>query len=148
MSIISEIYQKARNPSQLRGFATNVASYNSWNSQPGEFECSDDSKCNNAQNEKRAVQLLSTALSKASIPNHAIVDTSRNAVQGLRLEWFDSCNILGAGFGVRPTNITKDPQTDAFVWVKNGGESDGTSDPNDYYFESVCGKADGETCRR
>lgn len=100
VSITTEVYKQAGSPSQLRGFATNVASYNSWDKHPGEFECTDDAKCNNAQNEKRAVQLLSTALSKVNIPNYAIVDMSRNAVQGLRLDWFDSCNIFGAGFGV------------------------------------------------
>jgi len=55
----------------------------------------------------------------------------------------DWCNVNEAGFGVRPTSSTGDANTDAFVWVKPGGESDGTSNPNSYYYDSFCGKADG-----
>jgi hypothetical protein len=31
------------------------------------------------------------------MPNHAIVDTGRNGVTGLRKEWGDWCNVNGAG---------------------------------------------------
>lgn len=50
---------------------------------------------------------------------------------------------MDAGFGVRPTSITGDTNTDAFVWVKPGGESDGTSDITATDYDSFCGKADG-----
>lgn len=54
-------------------------------------------------------------------PAHAnIVDTSWNAMQGLRDEWSDWWNVDGAGFGVRPTVETGDELTDAFVWIKQG----------------------------
>ncbi|KAF2810958.1 glycoside hydrolase family 6 protein, partial [Mytilinidion resinicola] len=53
----------------------------------------------------------------------AIVDTGRNGVTGLRLEWNDWCNVNGAGFGP-------------------GGESDGTSDSSATRYDSSCGKAD------
>jgi cellulose 1,4-beta-cellobiosidase len=87
--------------------------------------------------------MLSTALANASIPNHAVVDTSRNAVQGLRRNWSYACNVFGAGFGVRPTNVTGSPYVDAFVWVKNAGFSDGTSDVADETFVDECGVEEG-----
>lgn len=37
------------------------------------------------------------ALKSAGMPNHAIVDTGRNGVTGLRKEWGDWCNVNGAG---------------------------------------------------
>ena len=82
------------------------------------------------------------SLKTAGMPNHAIVDTGRNAVSGLRLEWGDWCNVKGAGFGVRPTSETGLELADAFVWVKPGGESDGTSDTSANRYDSFCGKAD------
>jgi len=77
------------------------------------------------------------------MPCHAIVDTGRNAVTGLRLEWGDWCNVNGAGFGVRPTSSTGSTLVDAFVWVKPGGESDGTSDTTAVRYDSFCGHEDG-----
>lgn len=76
------------------------------------------------------------------MPSQAVVDTGRNAVQGLRLEWGDWCNVNGAGFGVRPTTNTGSTLVDSFVWVKPGGESDGTSDSSAVRYDSFCGKAD------
>jgi cellulose 1,4-beta-cellobiosidase len=76
------------------------------------------------------------------MPNHAIVDTGRNAVQGLREEWGNWCNVDGAGFGTRPTADTGLELADAFVWVKPGGESDGTSDSSAVRYDSFCGKSD------
>jgi cellulase/cellobiase CelA1 len=67
---------------------------------------------------------------------------TRNAVQGLRLAWGDWCNVNGAGFGVGPTSDTGDDLEDAFVWVKPGRESDGTSDPTADRYDSFCGSAD------
>jgi cellulose 1,4-beta-cellobiosidase len=96
---------------------------------------------NKAKNEKLFIQLFSKSLSDAGAPNHAIVDTSRNAVIGLREEWSDWCNVNGAGFGSRPSADTKHEQTDAFVWVKQGGDSDGTSNTSSNYYDSFCGKA-------
>jgi hypothetical protein len=90
------------------------------------------------------VNLFGPALKKAGMPSQAIVDTGRNAVQGLRKEWGDWCNVNGAGFGARPTGSTGDSMTDAFVWVKPGGESDGTSDSSATRYDSFCGKDDGK----
>jgi cellulose 1,4-beta-cellobiosidase len=111
---------------------------------PGEFENTPDGQYDKAQDEKRYVKLFGAELAAQGMPNHAIVDTGRNAVQGLRLEWGDWCNVNGAGFGVRPTSSTGDSLTDAFVWGKPGGESDGTSDTSAVRYDSFCGRDDGE----
>lgn len=66
----------------------------------------------------------------------------RNGVQGLREEWGHWCNVDGAGFGLRPTADTGSELADAFVWVKPGGESDGTSDSSAVRYDSFCGMAD------
>lgn len=43
---------------------------------------------------------------------------------------------------MRPTSSTGATQVDAFVWVKPGGESDGTSDTSATRYDSFCGLAD------
>ncbi|KAJ7098458.1 glycoside hydrolase family 6 protein [Mycena crocata] len=139
---LARAYTGAGRPSQLKGFSTNVAGWNAWIKNPGEFDVPPDGQFNKAQDESRYVTLFGAALQAAGMPNHAIVDTGRNAVQGLRLAWGDWCNVNGAGFGVRPTTNTGHALADAFVWVKPGGESDGTSDSSAVRFDSFCGLAD------
>jgi cellulose 1,4-beta-cellobiosidase len=139
---LAKAYKAGGSPSQLRGFSTNVAGWNAWDEDPGEFSKASDAQYNKAQNEKTYVTLFGAALKTAGMPNHAIVDTGRNAVQGLREEWGDWCNVDGAGFGVRPTGDTGLELADAFVWVKPGGESDGTSDSGATRYDSYCGKPD------
>jgi cellulose 1,4-beta-cellobiosidase len=139
---LAKVYKAAGSPANVRGFATNVAGWNAWTKNPGEFEGASDGQWNKAHDEKRYVNLFSPALKTAGFPGQAIVDTGRNAIQGLRLEWGDWCNVNGAGFGVRPTSSTGDSLTDAFVWVKPGGESDGTSDTSAVRYDSFCGKSD------
>ncbi|KAL0577798.1 1,4-beta-D-glucan cellobiohydrolase cel6c [Marasmius crinis-equi] len=139
---LASAYKGAGSPSSLRGFATNVAGWNAWSKVPGEFENTSDGQYNHAHDENRYVTLFGNALNSAGMPNHAIVDTGRNAVQGLRVEWGDWCNVNGAGFGVRPTTNTGNSLADAFVWVKPGGESDGTSDSSATRYDSFCGKSD------
>ncbi|WYZ42031.1 hypothetical protein EsH8_V_000926 [Colletotrichum jinshuiense] len=139
---LAKAYKAGGSPSQLRGIATNVAGWNSWDAEPGEFANKPDGQYNKAQNEKKYVTLFGAALKTAGMPNHAIVDTGRNAVQGLREEWGNWCNVNGAGFGVRPSGSTGLELADAFVWVKPGGESDGTSDTSATRYDSFCGKSD------
>lgn len=141
--MVSKVFTQAGSPKQLRGFATNIANYNSWSMSPGEFVPADDSAYNPAQNEKLYVSFMSTALKAVNVPNQAIVDTGRNRIQGLREEWGEWCNVNGAALGTFPTTRTGDSQTDAFVWAKPPGESDGTSDPNLYTYDSYCGKKSG-----
>jgi cellulose 1,4-beta-cellobiosidase len=142
--ILSDVWRAAGSPSQVRGFATNVANYNAYSQIPGEFSSDLDAQYNSAQDEQRYVHLLGAALAAIGAPNHAIVDTGRNGVTGLRLAQGDWCNIKGAGFGVLPTGTTGDALTDAFVWVKLGGESDGVSDPTADRYSPVCGQTEGK----
>ena len=53
---------------------------------------------------------------------HFIIDTSRNGL-GTATDW---CNPRGQALGVAPTTNTGHPLVDAFLWVKQPGESDGT----------------------
>ncbi|KAL7623240.1 1,4-beta-D-glucan cellobiohydrolase cel6c [Parahypoxylon ruwenzoriense] len=139
---LAKVYKNAGSPKQVRGYATNIAGWNAWDEEPGEFSDASDAKYNSCQNERTYVTKFSAALQSAGFPNHAIVDTGRNAVTGLRDEWGDWCNVNGAGFGVRPTADTGMELADAFVWGKPGGESDGTSDEGATRYDSYCGKPD------
>jgi hypothetical protein len=51
----------------------------------------------------------------------------------------DATNFLPkyAGFGLRPM-VTTHPLVDAVVWVKPGGESDGTTDTSSSRFDTAC----------
>jgi len=139
---IADVYKKAGSPKQVMGVATNVAGWNAWSKSPGEFENDPDGQWNKCHDEKRYVQYFAPELRSAGMPNHFIIDTGRNGVQGLREEWGHWCNVNGAGFGVRPTSSTGDSLVDAFVWVKPGGESDGTSDTSATRYDSFCGHSD------
>ncbi|RYP18098.1 hypothetical protein DL765_004110 [Monosporascus sp. GIB2] len=137
---LAKVYKNAGSPSQVRGIATNVAGWNAWDQTPGEFSDHEDAQWNKCQNEKIYVETFGAELQSAGHPNHAIVDTGRNGVTGLREEWGNWCNVNGAGFGVRPTANTGSSLADAFVWGKPGGESDGTSDTSAARYDSFCGK--------
>ncbi|EMR66709.1 putative exoglucanase 3 precursor protein [Eutypa lata UCREL1] len=139
---LAKVYKDAGSPSQVRGIATNIAGWNAWDETPGEFSDADDAEYNKCQNEQIYIETFGAALEAAGHPNHAIVDTGRNAVTGLREEWGNWCNVDGAGFGVRPTGDTGSELADAFVWGKPGGESDGTSDESATRYDSFCGKPD------
>jgi endoglucanase len=91
---------------RARGFAINVSNYVATN------EC--------LEYGKRIVAALGSDV-------HFVVDTSRNGngppdAEG-EAAW---CNPTGRALGERPTTETGDPAADAFVWIKNPGESDGT----------------------
>ncbi|KAL1742002.1 glycoside hydrolase family 6 protein [Schizophyllum fasciatum] len=139
---LAKVYKAAGSPAGVRGISTNVAGWNAWKKVPGEFENDPDGQYNKAQDEQRYVTIFGDALKTAGFPNHAIVDTARNGVQGLRDAWGDWCNVDGAGIGVRPTADTGEELADAFVWVKPAGESDGTSDSSATRYDSFCGKDD------
>ena len=140
---LASVYKAAGSPKQVFGIATNVAGWNAYSQSPGEFASASDAKYNKCQDEKTYVNTFCPLVKTAGMPCHAIVDTGRNAVTGLRLEWGDWCNVDGAGFGARPTSSTSNTLVDAFVWVKPGGESDGTSDTSATRYDSFCGHADG-----
>jgi endoglucanase len=52
---------------------------------------------------------------------HFLIDTSRNGIG--TTQW---CNPHGQALGVEPTTNTGHPLVDAFLWIKQPGESDGT----------------------
>ncbi|KAH8817597.1 glycoside hydrolase family 6 protein [Flagelloscypha sp. PMI_526] len=141
-SLLTSLYKNAGSPVSVRGVATNVAGYNAWIKVPGEFENGTDTQYNKAQDEQRYAKYLGAALTAAGFPAHAIVDTSRNGRTGIRSSWSDWCNINGAGFGIRPTSNTSDAIADALVWVKPGGESDGSSTSTEVGYEPGCALAD------
>lgn len=126
--------------------ATSCALLISWclrrDAVPGEFANAPDAQYNQAQNERQYVTLFGAALASAGMPNHAIVDTGRSGNPGGRQEWGAWCNVVDAGFGRRPSAQTGLELADAFVWVKPGGESDGTSDPSADRFDDFCGRPD------
>ena len=125
---------------QFRGVSVNVRSYNSWDMSPGETFTDENAICadlfNKARNEQRYITILGQSFKaiNSTFPLHAIFDSSRTAVQGIRMYWHDWCNNLWAGFGPRPTAQmaqqihSRDKNFDAFVWATPVGFSDGSSD--------------------
>ena len=83
-------------------------------------------------------------LAQQGFPAQFVVDQGRSGQQNLRQQWGDWCNIKGAGFGIRPTTSTPDSLIDAIVWVKPGGESDGTSNSSSPRFDSTCSLSDAD----
>ncbi|KAF2152180.1 glycoside hydrolase family 6 protein [Myriangium duriaei CBS 260.36] len=138
-TLFGQLYASAGQPAAVRGLATNVANYNAFSIATCPSYTSGDSNCD----ENRYINALSPLLTSAGFPAHFIVDTSRNGVQPTQQNaWGDWCNIKGTGFGVRPTTATGNTLVDAFVWVKPGGESDGTSDSSAERYDSTCGLSD------
>jgi len=62
-------------------------------------------------------------LSKLLGGKHFLIDTSRNGKGSTNGQW---CNPRGQALGIAPTTNTGHPLVDAFLWVKQPGESDGT----------------------
>lgn len=85
-----------------------------------------------------ATQALQPYLKSAGWDARFIVDQGRSGVQNIRQQWGDWCNIKGAGFGTRPTTNTGSTLIDSIVWVKPGGESDGTSNSSSPRYDSTC----------
>jgi endoglucanase len=54
---------------------------------------------------------------------HYVIDTSRNGAASTNGQW---CNPAGQALGQAPTTRTGHDLVDAFLWVKQPGESDGT----------------------
>ncbi|KAJ5370350.1 uncharacterized protein N7496_006442 [Penicillium cataractarum] len=138
-TLFASVYNNASQPASLRGLATNVANYNGWSLDSCPSYTSGDSNCD----EKKYVNAIAPLLQSAGWDAHFITDTGRNGVQPTQQSaWGDWCNVKGTGFGVRPTTDTGDDLEDAFVWVKPGGESDGTSDSSSARYDAHCGYSD------
>ncbi|KAJ5605628.1 hypothetical protein N7510_008409 [Penicillium lagena] len=138
-TLFANVYKNASSPAAVRGLATNVANYNAWTIGTCPSYTSGDSNCD----EQLYVNALAPLLASAGFNAHFITDTSRNGVQPTKQNaWGDWCNVIGTGFGVRPTTNTGDPLEDAFVWVKPGGECDGTSNTTSPRYDAHCGYSD------
>ena len=137
--LFSTLYTAAGSPAAVRGLATNVANYNAFSIASAPSYTQGDSNFD----EKLYVNALAPLLTSQNFPAHFIMDVSRNGVQPTKQQaWGDWCNVVGTGFGVRPTTATGDPLEDAFVWVKPGGECDGTSNSSAARFDPHCALAD------
>ncbi|KAJ6263886.1 Exoglucanase-6A [Drechslerella dactyloides] len=135
----ANVYKRAGNPASFRGLATNVANYNAWSiSQCPPYASQLPDTCD----EKRYINKLAPLLKNNGWPDpHFIVDQGRSGKQPTgQQEWGDWCNAIGTGFGTRPDSPTSDPLLDAFVWIKPGGECDGTSDTTAVRYDGFCGK--------
>ncbi|KAL4868340.1 hypothetical protein BDV12DRAFT_209296 [Aspergillus spectabilis] len=134
--LYASVYQNASSPAALRGLATNVANYNAFDIDTCPSYTAQNAVCD----EKGYINSFAPQLSAAGWDAHFIVDTGRNGKQPTgQIEWGDWCNAKGTGFGVRPTTDTGDELVDAFVWIKPGGESDGTSDQSAERYDAHCG---------
>ncbi|KAG2176611.1 hypothetical protein INT44_007275 [Umbelopsis vinacea] len=126
------------NGGTIRGFATNVANYNAFKATTPDPVTQGSS----TPDEASYIAALTPLLQKLNVPANFIVDTGRNGVQNIRAAWGDWCNVVGAGFGVRPTTNTGVANVDAFMWVKPGGEGDGTSNSTAPRYDFHCGQSD------
>lgn len=137
--LFGKLYNDAGKPSQLRGMATNVANYNSWNlTSPPSYTSG-----NPNYDERHYVEAFRPLLAAKGWEAYFITDQGRSGKQPTgQTEWGHWCNAMGTGFGRRPTANTGLEAQDAFVWIKPGGECDGTSDTSAARYDSFCGMAD------
>ncbi|KAH9486113.1 1,4-beta-D-glucan cellobiohydrolase CEL6B [Psilocybe cubensis] len=139
-TLLAEILQRAQEikaGSTVRGVAINVSNFNEYLALVRE----NFTELSNSWDESHYAQSLAPHLEEAGFPAHFIVDQTRAGRGGIRTEWGQWCNVRGAGFGTRPTAdqaVLQNPYVDAIVWVKPGGESDGTSDRNASRFAETC----------
>ncbi|KAH9901502.1 cellobiohydrolaseII [Cubamyces lactineus] len=137
-TLFAQMYKSANSSPFIRGLATNVANYNALTA------ASPDpiTQGNPNYDESHYINALGPMLAQAGFPAQFIVDQGRSGQQNLRQQWGDWCNIKGAGFGTRPTTNTGNSLIDAIVWVKPGGESDGTSNSSSPRYDSTCSLPD------
>ncbi|KAF8610091.1 cellobiohydrolase [Ceratobasidium sp. AG-I] len=124
---------------RVRGLATNVANYNAISAASADPV----TPPNPNYDEAHYIAALIPLLQQYNFPAHFIVDQGRSGVQNIRDAWGNWCNIEGAGFGQRPGTSTV-TGIDQVVWVKPGGESDGTSDTSAVRYDSTCGLNDAK----
>ncbi|KAI1204145.1 1, 4-beta cellobiohydrolase [Annulohypoxylon truncatum] len=137
--LYAQLYNDTGSPAALRGLATNVANYNAWEI----ATCPSYTQGNDNCDESKYVNAMAPLLSAAGWDAHFITDTSRNGKQPTsQQQWGDWCNVIDTGFGTRPSADTGSDLLDAFVWVKPGGECDGTSNTTAARYDYHCGSAD------
>ncbi|KAI1445064.1 1, 4-beta cellobiohydrolase [Annulohypoxylon stygium] len=137
--LYAQLYKDTGSPAALRGLATNVANYNAWEIST----CPSYTQGNDNCDESKYVTAMAPLLKDAGWDAHFITDTSRNGKQPTaQQQWGDWCNVIDTGFGARPSAETGSDLLDAFVWVKPGGECDGTSNTTATRYDYHCGMAD------
>ncbi|KAF8752867.1 Glycosyl hydrolases family 6 [Rhizoctonia solani] len=133
-SVLAEILNnaKARNPkSTVRGLVTNVSNYNGLGNQEQQ-----------GRDELKYINDLAPLLTAAGYPAHFLVVRPRSIwkpgggprrwrLVQLQVRWFRTS----------PSATTPSSLIDAIVWVKPGGESDGTSDPASPRYDTTCTSA-------
>jgi cellulose 1,4-beta-cellobiosidase len=125
--VIKDIVDQAPN-GKLRGLSTNVSNYQS------------------TRDEYAYHQKLNSALQSVGLSGKKfIVDTSRNGVDVAEslVRTGTWCNVIGTGFGERPKgdpDPVNMPLLDAYMWLKPGGDSDGSS--QGAYADPVCAHSD------
>ncbi|TFK99557.1 cellobiohydrolase II-I [Pterulicium gracile] len=134
-TLYAQIYNDAGKPKYLRGLASNVSNYNAL------VAASPDpaTQGNANYDESHYINAIAPMLRSAGFPAFFIVDQGRSGVQNIRPEWGHWCNVKGAGFGQRPTGNTGNQYIDQIVWIKPGGECDGTSNTQAVRYDSMCG---------
>ncbi|KAJ1303749.1 hypothetical protein OPQ81_008173 [Rhizoctonia solani] len=128
-ALLSDILKdaKAQNANAtVRGLATNISNYNGLGNQQKA-----------GQDELKYIKDLAPYLKKVGFPANFIVDQGRSGNQQATRRDNDWCNFKYAGFGLRPA-VTTHPLVDAVVWVKPGGESDGTTDTSSSRYDTAC----------
>ncbi|KAF3932537.1 Exoglucanase-6A [Dactylellina cionopaga] len=140
--LLTEVKQWAgQRTNKWRGFASNVANYNAYNSTTPD-KIYGPGPDNSNWNELKYFQALTPYFTNLGLPTKFIVDQSRSGQMNIRQSANSWCNIKGAGLGIRPTTNTGDCNVDAIVWVKPPGESDGTSNPDAVRYDAFCGNQD------
>nr|BAF80327.1 cellobiohydrolaseII [Polyporus arcularius] len=136
--LFADMFKSANSSKFVRGLATNVANYNALSAASPDPITQGDPN----YDELHYINALGPMLAQQGFPAQFVVDQGRSGQQNLRQQWGDWCNIKGAGFGTRPTTNTGSSLIDAIVWVKPGGESDGTSNSSSPRFDSTCSLSD------
>ncbi|KAF6833699.1 cellobiohydrolase II [Colletotrichum plurivorum] len=133
--LYAEVYKKAGSPKAVRGLVTNVSNFNGW-SLPSAPSYTTP---NNQWDESKFHAALTPLLRETGYPANYLVDQGRSGKQPTGQQiWGDWCNVKDTGFGARPTVQTGIDTLDAVVWVKPGGESDGTSDSSAARYDEKC----------
>lgn len=133
--LYAEVYRNAGSPRAVRGLVTNVSNYNGYVlAQPPPY-----TEPNPQWDESKFHEAIAPYLEEEGYPANFLVDQGRSGQQpGGRQEWGHWCNIRDSGFGTRPTTDVDSDLLDAIVWIKPGGESDGTSDETAARFDEMC----------
>ena len=153
--IFTEVWTAAGKPKSARGFATNgklaifhhydspltisVSNFNGYS-----LETAPDYTSPNPNfDEVRYINAFRPLLEAQGFPAYFIVDQGRSGVQPTsQIEQGHWCNVIDTGFGMRPGSDTGNQYVDSIVWIKPGGESDGTSDTSADRYDPHCGYED------